>query len=67
MIVCRGPCAGDFSEHYERRLERSIAEFRARDDFMQEIHDLMCKTTFRSHFIKGLRDIGCLELTEKLE
>ena len=49
---------GVFSEYYEIRVERKKAEFRARNDYRQEVHDLMSKTSFRQHFVEGLRLVG---------
>lgn len=56
-----------FAEFYESRLERKKAEFRARGDFRQEVHDLMSKTNFRLCFVKGLRTVGRLGLSARLE
>lgn len=56
-----------FPEYYEARLEQKISEFRARDDFRQEIHDLMSKTNFRRCFIKGLRLVGRERLAKRLD
>lgn len=57
---------GVFPEFYEDRLERKKAEFRARCDFRQEVHDLMSKTNFRSCFVKGLRAVGRGALSVRL-
>lgn len=47
-----------YPELYEKRLELKKAEFKARDDYRQEVHDLMGKTNFRRHFVEGLRLLG---------
>lgn len=57
---------GIFPEFYQIQLERKKAEFGARNDFHQEVHDLMSKTNFRRHFVAGLRSLGRLELADKL-
>ncbi len=57
---------GGFPEFYENRLERKKAEFRARGDFRQEVHDLMSKTNFRRCFVKGLRTVGRVGLSVRL-
>lgn len=49
---------GVFPEFYEPRLESKKREFRARNDFRQEVRDLMSKTNFRHHFVEGLRSVG---------
>lgn len=49
---------GVFPEFYEPRLESKKREFRARNDFRQEVCDLMSKTNFRRHFVEGLRSVG---------
>lgn len=49
---------GVFPELYEPRLESKKREFRARNNFRQEVRDLMSKTNFRRHFVEGLRSVG---------
>lgn len=49
---------GVFPELYETKLENKKREFRARNDFPQEVRDLMSKTNFRRHFVEGLRSVG---------
>ncbi|MFW2588134.1 hypothetical protein [Sagittula sp. SSi028] len=49
---------GVFPEFYEPRLEGKKRVFGARNDFGQEVRDLMSKTNFRRHFVEGLRGVG---------
>lgn len=58
---------GVFPEFYEAKLEQKKAEFSARKDFRQEVHDLMGKTNFRRHFVEGLRAIGKIKLADRLD
>jgi len=53
---------GIFPEYYEDWVIRKKAEFKARNDYRQEVQDLMSKTSFRRHFVEGLRLVGRLNL-----
>lgn len=55
---------GVFPELYEHSLNRKKAEFTARNDYQQEVYDLMSKTNFRRYFMEGLRLLGRLRLFE---
>ena len=58
---------GVFPEFYESKLERKKSEFRARNDFRQEVHDLMSKTNFRCHFVEGLRSVGRINFADQFD
>jgi hypothetical protein len=58
---------GVFPELYAPKLENKKREFRAHNDFRQEVRDLMSKTNFRRHFVEGLRSVGRLNFADQFD
>ncbi|CTQ55355.1 hypothetical protein LP7551_03896 [Roseibium album] len=56
-----------FSEYYEDRVSSKIKEYNATNNLRQEIFDITHKTKFLREFKSGVRKLGRLKLSDKLE
>ena len=55
----------DFSEYYEDIYNEQIS--RARNDYRRYIHDIFTKTTFKMHFLGGIKTLGNISMWEKFK